>query len=71
MVLLGSNISLAAEKPTTTQQTCITEDCHANYSKDSYVHGPVSLGDCKSCHDEKDAATHTYELARERNELCA
>ncbi len=71
VVAIVATTALAVEKPTTTQQTCITEDCHANYQKDAYVHGPVSLGDCKSCHKEKDAAAHTYELLREGKDLCS
>jgi predicted CXXCH cytochrome family protein len=58
------------DKPTTTQKTCVTEECHASYAKRPFVHGPVGLGDCKSCHEETNAATHTYKLAREGRDLC-
>ncbi len=60
----------AVEKPTTPPKTCVTEECHADYSKKQHVHGPVSLGDCKSCHEAVDPAVHTYKLARSGRDLC-
>lgn len=62
--------AVAVEKPTTSQATCVTAECHADYSKQTYVHGPVSLGDCKSCHTEADPNAHTYSLTRQGNDLC-
>ncbi len=61
---------LAVEKPTSPQKTCVTEECHADYSKKAYVHGPVGLGDCKSCHKPLDSNKHTYQFAREGKDLC-
>jgi predicted CXXCH cytochrome family protein len=61
---------LAVEKPTTLQKTCVTEECHADYSKKAYVHGPVSLGDCKSCHQPVDPNQHSWQLVRKGSELC-
>jgi predicted CXXCH cytochrome family protein len=60
----------AVDKPTSTQKTCVTAECHASYAKKAFVHGPVSLGDCKSCHEEVDAKAHTYKLSREGRDLC-
>ena len=57
-------------KPTTPQKTCVTQECHAGYAKKAHVHGPVSLGDCKSCHEQEDAAAHTYKLTRPDRDLC-
>jgi len=55
-------------------KTCVTEECHIDYGAKEYVHGPIVLGDCESCHklvgvfsQEK----HTYELARQGAELCS
>ena len=62
--------ALGVDKPTSSQKTCVTQECHANYAKKAFVHGPVSLGDCKSCHEEADAAAHTYRPARQGNDLC-
>jgi len=66
---LASNV-LATEKPTSLQETCVTEECHADYSKRAYVHGPVGLGDCQSCHKPLDANEHTWKFAREGKDLC-
>ena len=56
--ILVSNV-LAVEKPTTPQQTCVTGECHADYGKKAFVHGPVGLGDCKSCHKPLKPEEHT------------
>lgn len=69
-VLIAMNRAGGAERPTTPQKTCVTEECHADYGKQPHVHGPVSLGDCKSCHEQVDASAHTYKLTREGNDLC-
>ena len=61
---------LAVEKPTTPQQTCVTEECHADYGKKAYVHGPVSLGDCKACHKPLNPQEHTFEYDRKGRDLC-
>ncbi|MHC4259770.1 MAG: cytochrome c3 family protein [Planctomycetota bacterium] len=60
----------AAEKPTTLQETCVTEECHADYGKKAHVHAPVGLGDCRSCHKPMDPNQHTWQLVRQGNELC-
>jgi len=60
----------AVEKPTSSQKTCVTQECHTDYAKKPYVHGPVGLGNCASCHDEVDAKAHTFKLSREGRDLC-
>ena len=67
-VLVSSG--LAVEKPTTPQTTCVTDECHADYGKKAFVHGPVSLGDCKACHKPLNPAEHTYEFDRKGKDLC-
>jgi predicted CXXCH cytochrome family protein len=67
--VLVSNV-LAAEKPTTPQKTCVTGECHADYGKKAFVHGPVGLGDCKSCHKPLKPEEHTYEFVRKGRDLC-
>lgn len=67
MVVPGA---FAVEKPTSPQQTCVTSQCHADYSKNRYVHGPVGLGDCEVCHETVDEKKHTWQLTVEQNELC-
>jgi predicted CXXCH cytochrome family protein len=58
------------ERPTTPQKTCVTPECHAGYTQKPHVHGPVSLGDCKSCHEQEDPAGHTFRLTRPGRDLC-
>ena len=64
VVLALAACALAVEKPTSPPKTCVTEECHADYGEKAYVHGPVGLGDCKSCHEAVDPNAHTYTLAR-------
>ncbi|NQT02398.1 MAG: hypothetical protein HQ580_10260, partial [Planctomycetes bacterium] len=67
--VLVSN-GLAVEKPTTPQKTCVTGECHADYGKKAFVHGPVGLGDCKACHKALKPEEHTYEFVRQGRDLC-
>ena len=67
--VLVSNV-YAVEKPTTLQQTCVTGECHGDYGKKAFVHGPVGLGDCKSCHKSLKPEEHTYEFMRKGRDLC-
>jgi predicted CXXCH cytochrome family protein len=72
-VLLISTLAYngdAVEKPTSPQKTCVTQDCHADYGKKAYVHGPVGLGDCKSCHKPVEPTEHTWQFVRTGKDLC-
>ena len=68
--VLTAGVVMAVEKPDSPQKTCLTEQCHTDYGKKAFVHGPVELGDCKSCHDSKNAAEHTFEFTRGGRDLC-
>jgi predicted CXXCH cytochrome family protein len=70
LISASASSALAVEKPTTLQETCITKECHTNYSEKTYVHGPVGLGDCKSCHESVEPKEHTWQLVRQGPELC-
>jgi predicted CXXCH cytochrome family protein len=70
VVFFVAAATLAVEKPVTPQTTCVTEECHASYKTKAVVHGPVSLGECKSCHEASNPAEHTYKLTREGRDLC-
>jgi predicted CXXCH cytochrome family protein len=50
--------------------SCVTADCHASVKRSKVLHGPVNVNACDACHTLTDAATHTYTLTRNRNELC-
>ncbi|UCG56715.1 MAG: cytochrome c3 family protein [Phycisphaerales bacterium] len=71
VLLIGvvASSALAAEKPTSPQKTCVTEECHADYSKRTFVHTPVGLGDCKSCHKAVKPEEHTWRVL-EGKDLC-
>ncbi|MHC4685521.1 MAG: cytochrome c3 family protein [Planctomycetota bacterium] len=69
IALLLSSAS-AVEKPTSLQKTCVTEECHADYNKKAYVHGPVGLGECDSCHKPLEVEQHTWQFARKKEDLC-
>jgi len=58
------------EKPTTPQKTCVTEECHAEYGKKAYIHGPVGLGDCTACHKPLVPEEHTFQFERKGRDLC-
>jgi predicted CXXCH cytochrome family protein len=58
------------EKPTSLQKTCVTEECHTDYAKKAYVHGPVGLGDCKACHKPLKPEEHTWQFVRKGRDLC-
>lgn len=49
---------------------CITPECHANIKAYKVTHGPVGAGTCNACHRLTDAKAHTFELARQKAELC-
>ena len=72
MLLLTVMVSgvFAAKKPDSPQTTCVTEDCHAVYTTKAFVHGPVELGDCKSCHKSVNPKEHTFEFIRKGVDLC-
>jgi len=62
--------ALGVEKPTSLQKTCVIEQCHADYGKKAYVHGPVALGDCKACHKPIDPNEHSFGFVRKGSDLC-
>ncbi|MHC4394267.1 MAG: cytochrome c3 family protein [Planctomycetota bacterium] len=61
---------IAVEKPTSLQKSCVTEECHIDYSQKAYVHAPVSLGECDSCHEPNDVSEHTFAHTREGKDFC-
>jgi predicted CXXCH cytochrome family protein len=61
---------LAVEKPTSLQETCVTEECHVVYGQKAHVHAPVELGDCKSCHKPLDPNEHTWQFVLKGKDLC-
>jgi len=70
VVCLSASHGSAVDKPTTSQKTCVTNECHGEYSNKPNVHGPVGLGDCKSCHEAEDVSKHTFALVGKEPALC-
>ncbi len=44
--------------------------CHRNFIRGKYVHGPVSVGDCLSCHLPH-SSRYTSLLEMDRSEICS
>jgi predicted CXXCH cytochrome family protein len=69
-IVLLAGAAFGVQKPTSQTETCVTSECHADYGLKTYVHGPVSLGDCKSCHEFDNEKTHTFTPTRRGRDLC-
>src|SRR4051812_28146497 len=51
-----------AAKPTgalAKDASCITPECHANFTRAAHVHGPISEKACNACHAD-DVGGHRY-----------
>ena len=49
---------------------CLEAGCHADVVKYEVVHGPVAVAACDACHKAEEGEEHSFELAREEEELC-
>jgi predicted CXXCH cytochrome family protein len=49
---------------------CVTPECHVDVKAYKVLHGPVSVNTCDACHKLTSAKAHTFELKREKAELC-
>ena len=49
---------------------CVTPECHAGIKSHQVLHGPIATNACDNCHQLKDAKAHTFELTRQKAELC-
>ncbi|NQU47336.1 MAG: hypothetical protein HQ519_01710 [Planctomycetes bacterium] len=59
------------------EPTCVTSECHGEYKELSYVHGPVALDLCLSCHEIYEDTTpyengedHWFDLVESDGLLC-
>src|SRR4029450_11215053 len=51
---------------------CLRSGCHAALNKTTFVHAPVAVGACSSCHlPEGEASTHRFRYIRPEKELCS
>ncbi len=49
---------------------CVTANCHADVKAYRVLHGPVAANTCDACHRPTGAKAHTFELSRQKAELC-
>jgi predicted CXXCH cytochrome family protein len=62
----------AAPKPTgplAPNASCVTAECHADFTRAPQIHSPVAAKACDSCH-EPDAGGHKYPLKRNLTATC-
>jgi predicted CXXCH cytochrome family protein len=52
------------------EASCVTAECHANIKSFPALHGPVNVNTCNACHALVDAKKHSYELPRQKSEMC-
>lgn len=45
-------------------------DCHKDYEKNSYIHGPVAAGACTTCHNPHESENKKLLTSPSINELC-
>ena len=71
LILIGlDSYAIGVEKPQTEQESCITKECHSEYSSKKTIHDPVNEGNCEACHEVVDVKEHTFKLSGEEPELC-
>ncbi len=49
--------------------SCVTAECHADYTRAPQIHGPIAERACKTCHAD-DAGGHKYPLKRSGDATC-
>jgi len=69
-VIIGLFVTMpvAEGAGTTARETCITASCHASIGTLKFVHGPVAVGDCPTCHVKK--GKHSFQAINDVNKLC-
>src|SRR4051812_41276621 len=69
---MAQSTTQSAPKPTTViaQKSCVTAECHTTVKQYKVLHGPVNVNACDACHKLTDASQHTFELSREKIQLC-
>jgi len=57
-------------RPTRRETDCLKGGCHAKRKDVEFVHGPVGVGACDTCHRNADPAKHTFALKHPKTKLC-
>ncbi len=50
---------------------CMVSGCHSNIKEYDFLHGPMFVNACDTCHVLSEPKLHLYELTRKRENLCA
>jgi predicted CXXCH cytochrome family protein len=68
----GTAAIVPAPRPTRAIEpgSCVTAECHSEVKAYPVLHGPVNVNTCDACHRLTSAKAHTFELARQKAELC-
>ncbi len=66
---------LGASQATTTPSRYVTKPCdatgcHDDLKRDEFLHGPVVVNACQTCHELADEVEHTFRDAAEEPKLC-
>jgi predicted CXXCH cytochrome family protein len=59
----------SSEDSSATAMTDFCKTCHQYQTEEKFVHGPIPVGGCPSCHNFK-SAPHRYDLTAEGTGLC-
>lgn len=65
-ILYGSSVTASAEEKA--KESCVTAECHVKMGKEKYLHGPMAVGECTSCH--KKIRQHKFEPIADVGKLC-
>ncbi len=52
------------------REGCVTAECHPGVKSHRFLHGPVHVNACDSCHRLTDAPSHAFTTAREADKAC-
>jgi predicted CXXCH cytochrome family protein len=62
-------LDVALKDKSNSQQSETCNSCHANLGRDTYTHGPITVGGCLPCHDYQ-SFPNKYELRSSGPDLC-
>jgi len=50
--------------------SCVSTGCHEKFGKAKFVHGPIAVKDCISCHELLPNETHKFKQIKKIDQLC-
>jgi predicted CXXCH cytochrome family protein len=63
-LLTAAGTALSAQQ----KNSCVTAKCHSTMGKEKFVHGPVAVGTCLSCHVQKEK--HKFAPIKRASDFC-